>query len=68
METLDHGDQYFEARLEKSLALIKLGIEKIMAFDESKPLLDPRDEIMMTRDEEVRWVDGQMFRKTYGNH
>ena len=37
LETWDYENQYFEARLENSQALIKLGIEKVTAFADIGP-------------------------------
>ena len=65
--TLDHWNsenQYFEARLERTQAVIRVGIENVQVIDEKAPQHDPRHNLQVGRDEGVRLVGKQMFRQT----
>ena len=68
LEKWDRDNQYFEARLAKTQAILKVGIEHVMIIDEREPVFDPRDNLQVGRDEEIRIVGKQMFRKTKCDH
>ena len=47
LEAYDEVGEVFEARLEKSKAMIKVGIEKLRIFKDGEICKDPRDNMML---------------------
>ena len=64
LEAYDEVGEVFEARLDKSQAMIKVGIEKLRIFKDGEVGKDPRDNMMLLPGEEMRLEEGQCFRKT----
>ena len=65
----DNDLEVFECRLQKSKAMIRVGIEKLRVYNEGENAKDPRDNMMLLTGEEVRIDEqGHKFRETAGKH
>ena len=53
LDAWNRDNQYFEARFEKTKATICVGIENVQPIKEGEPIVDPRDNLQVGRDEEV---------------
>ena len=65
LEHWNRANQYFEARLDKTQAIIKVGIENVKVLEDGDAYKDPRDDLQIGRDG-IRLIDNTMFRKTKG--
>ena len=63
LETWDEYNQYFEARADGTELIIKAGIENLSIIDQADEIKDPREDLMVGRDEPVLFDGKQMYRK-----
>ena len=64
IESFDEVTDLFEVRLEKTKAIVKIGIGKRNVFKEGEVGKDPRENMMLLAGEEIKLGEGQCFRKT----
>ena len=53
LEHWNRANQYFEARLDKTQAKIKVGIENVKVPEDGDTYKDPREDLQIGRDEEI---------------
>ena len=66
LEKWDKHHKHFECRLEKTQSVIKVGFNHLKLIEEHGAEVDPRDAMMIGREEEVLYDGSQMYRKTKG--